>query len=207
VHGQRAGAVEAVQHTSAAVQCGRGTAIDLPAAACALVHDHRSQPMAYQGLGGPPARRTCPDHHRRRGGAHGAGASGDLLERRWPASAGDEQARSRVPSSHQIQQSWHAPIRQKPARGCLRHSLRRNEPRRVRIAVRTVSPSSAVMAAPSRNSVNGARSRPGRRWNCPAASCGRPLVPDRSVTPRSPSTGALTHESCRPGNTLSNAYI
>ena len=87
---------------------------------------------------------------------------------------GVEQARSRSPRSVQTQQSWHAPIRQKPARGPSPNSLSRTRRTFVSSATSSVSPASACTllgrrCASALHAVDGARAGSAR----PAVRDGR----------------------------------
>src|SRR6185369_17218071 len=74
------------------------------------------------------------------------------------------QARRRSPDSVAIQQSWQAPIRQKPARGSLLNSLERSWLASVSTAVAIVSPASAVCGLPSSVKATGGRAVSARRF-------------------------------------------
>ena len=80
-----------------------------------------------------------------------------------PGSTVVEQAWTRRPSASSTQQSWQAPIRQKPARIVGANSKRLKLPRWVRMAVMRRSPEKARAGSPSIVKSIGAPRRPPRR--------------------------------------------
>ena len=128
------------------------------AAGPAAVADRSVRPA-----GAPSSIRTgatpCADEH---AGGRDAGRTGaddcDPYDAETPARASATcmpsatavvQARTRWPSASHTQQSWQAPIRQKPARISSLNSCRRSALRAASTATSTLSPANAVTSAPS----------------------------------------------------------
>src|SRR5450830_160334 len=149
-------------------------AINLPARAGRFIEHHRSQTIGHQSLCGTYPGRSGTDNHRcwqRRGFALAfarthAMLSGNSLSNAIPSSTKVEQARSLLPSTLLTQQSWQAPIMQKPARDSPLNSLRRNCAPLTNIAVNTVSPRNAVTTRPSSWNASTCLCRSATRCNC-----------------------------------------
>jgi hypothetical protein len=181
------GCLESVERTLRAFETGTGgrLPIDLPAATRLLVEHERTQSRCDERFGRPHARGTRADDDNARSVGHrspphvvpspdAAARSPSQfvplalarVTRRIPATIGVEHARMRPPASVCSQQSWHAPMRQKPARGSSLNSLWRTNRCSKSTAVSTVSPASACASRPSRKKETLARRVSAIRTNC-----------------------------------------
>lgn len=84
-----------------------------------------------------------------------------------PGSTRVVQALKGIPFAQRTQQSWQAPIRQKPTLNSLLNSNRRKSRARRRMAVSTVSPPMALADCPSMVHWTSRRSKAATRWNWP----------------------------------------
>ena len=135
--------LQPVEIPGRALQGGGGLPVDLAAKAGCFVEDDWPDPGEDQLLGGPHAGRPSTNHHI--AGGHGVAPVSNSMSG-WTKVV---QARTRRPSAIMTQQSWQAPIRQKPARGSPVASAQRSRVPWVRMAVSTVSPSRAWQGRPS----------------------------------------------------------
>ena len=116
--------LEAVEGAGRARESRRRTAVDLAAALRRLVHQDRREAVGDEGFGGARSRRSrAHDQDRGPTGAHDASPA---ARTRIPSRTSVVQARARVPSSKATQQSWQAPMLQKPTRTPSPNSERRS---------------------------------------------------------------------------------
>src|SRR5450830_1913124 len=141
MNGVGATGLEAVQLLLAAIKTWRRLTVNLTAGLWRFIQHDGPQAMFEQGLRSAHAGRTGADDQ---GSKLAHAASPMSVSKCMPSRMKLEQARSFSPLTVCTQQSWQAPIMQKPARGWPLNSLRRSWPTLSRIAVNTVSPSSAV---------------------------------------------------------------